>query len=477
MCYLRCAAIVSLTLQLTLQLSPCALGADSYTDGLARYNAGDYTSAKNYFLKVAGDKPMYYQSHYLLANTFVKLKDLESARKWYDICLKCNPDKATADNCRKAIAYLDKTVASGGAEPTVKKESKTSAIAQAPSEQKKGYLGLRLEGALVMDVMRGSSAEQGGIKTGDKITSYDGISTAELDGEEVTKRLAGIAGTPVQLVVERQGKTYSCPLTRWEMVARGGRWEFQKTAPIAETTAKDASASAGNSQTVARNQTNSASQRWEARDEFVNGLNDEPKLSDPTYQKVERGLRTIPKDIRDALKEAGYTVMLTPTMLAAVPQWSGATPRGWSEDSNYDNVGGLFQSRQKWILLAEKVQSMKNGNEYQENTRLVSTVRHELGHAYDNYQGSYSSGDDFSDAYGNDVDRIPARDQTRFAYFLQPGNAGRSELFAEVFAAVYTPDDEQNQGQIALMKAFPKVATLMKKINPNRPKSGGTSTK
>ena len=90
-----------------------ALAEDPYAEGMRRYSQGQYAQAKDLFLKVAGDKPLMYQSHYLLANTYYKLNQLTDARTWYDICLKCNPDDATAQNCKKAIALLDKEIAAG----------------------------------------------------------------------------------------------------------------------------------------------------------------------------------------------------------------------------------------------------------------------------------------------------------------------------------------------------------------------------
>ncbi len=80
--------------------------ADNYAAGLQKYNQGDYAAAKDLFLKAARENPTSYQIHYLLANTYMQLRQPENARTWYAICLKCNPDPRTVQNCRKALAYL-----------------------------------------------------------------------------------------------------------------------------------------------------------------------------------------------------------------------------------------------------------------------------------------------------------------------------------------------------------------------------------
>lgn len=167
----------------------------------------------------------------------------------------------------------------------------------------------------------------------------------------------------------------------------------------------------------------------------------------------------------------GYSIVISPTMLTAVPGWQGGTPRGWDEDSNYDNVGGLFQGHLFRMVIPEQVQSREKPYKYVPNNRAELTIRHEFGHAYDHYQGGISQSDNFVDAYSFDVQRLRGQDLTRFGYFLQPNGAGNQELFAELFAAAYTPNSTENARYTALLKAFPRTADLVMKLSPNRPAS------
>lgn len=206
------------------------------------------------------------------------------------------------------------------------------------------------------------------------------------------------------------------------------------------------------------------------RDTFVRFLDYSAAKSEPTYDAVERGMSTIPKDIRQALTDNGYYILIAPTMLSAKPGWEGATVRGWDPDSNYDNVGGLFEPGTRRLIIPERVQSRSNPNSYLPNTRAELTARHELGHAYDDFQGHVSLSDSFVDAYTTDADRLHNEERDRFAYFLQPGSAGANELFAELFAAAYTPDNSSNPRYRDLLNAFPRTTQVMLKLNPNRPK-------
>jgi tetratricopeptide (TPR) repeat protein len=112
--------------------APCL--ADTYTDAVADYKAGNYVGAKDLFLRVAAEKPLYYQSHYWLANTYLKLNQPEDARIWYNICLKCKPDASTSQNCQKALAYLEQVLGSGKAPPVAGNKEETHAESESPSK-------------------------------------------------------------------------------------------------------------------------------------------------------------------------------------------------------------------------------------------------------------------------------------------------------------------------------------------------------
>jgi hypothetical protein len=192
---------------------------------------------------------------------------------------------------------------------------------------------------------------------------------------------------------------------------------------------------------------------------------DETSTPDSNISRlVQYGVESIPDKLMTKLMAAGFSIVITPTMLDAMPCKSGVSLQGYGEDSNYDNAAALFQPESKRVLIAQKLQLRKESAVFHNNDFAADAVRHELGHAYDCYAGYPSRSKDFETAYNQDKKELSAFDQNRFSYFLQPGDRGRSELFAEFFAAKYTPENWQTKRTLDLLNAFKRVIPLMKDI-------------
>ncbi len=69
--------------------------------------------------------------------------------------------------------------------------------------------------------------------------------------------------------------------------------------------------------------------------------------------------------------------------------------------------------------------------------RIAGVTRHELGHAADEVYGHFSRDPAFRAAYNADVADIRANNTPVDPYYLQAGDAGPEETFAEVFAQMY----------------------------------------
>jgi hypothetical protein len=90
--------------------------------------------------------------------------------------------------------------------------------------------------------------------------------------------------------------------------------------------------------------------------------------------------------------------------------------------------------------------------------RLTGAVRHEAGHAFDDALGTPSRELKFLLEYQDDMAQIHVDHRARLAYFLQPGAAGRSEVFAEVFAQIHGGGGFEG----AMLEYFPRCAALIR---------------
>ncbi len=79
----------------------------SYTQAYRLYRRGDFNAAKEVFINLACYKPRCYPLRYLLANTYLRLRDYEDAKLEYETCLELYPDKRTALFCHKGIDYIN----------------------------------------------------------------------------------------------------------------------------------------------------------------------------------------------------------------------------------------------------------------------------------------------------------------------------------------------------------------------------------
>lgn len=190
---------------------------------------------------------------------------------------------------------------------------------------------------------------------------------------------------------------------------------------------------------------------------------------------VKEGLSHISPNVKNSLVENGYRVLVAP-MTMDVAGSEETKPRGYNDGGSWDNVGGLFEPSNKRVIVGERV-SWRN-NPPQLNTMAASTVRHEIGHAYDQYMGkallnswAISSSQLFRQMYAFDAQVFTNTQRRKFEYFVQPGGAGESELFAELFFAnSLSPGEQAYRSDSAreLAQAFPRTFALVKDIVDQR---------
>ena len=143
------------------------------------------------------------------------------------------------------------------------------------------------------------------------------------------------------------------------------------------------------------------------------------------------------------------------------PSLKGVQPRGWPAGSTWDNVEGVYSPGIKRAVTAQFYDDRGGGGTMRSN-RAGDVFRHEAGHAYDHSLNYESERPGFRRAYNADVKELEASSGWLFkkqnlSYFLQPGDAGPSEAFAELFMEV-----SGGKGTRNVVQHFPRSANYMR---------------
>jgi hypothetical protein len=162
-------------------------------------------------------------------------------------------------------------------------------------------------------------------------------------------------------------------------------------------------------------------------------------VSDRFQRETESATRSIPPRVWQTLDDAGWRVQLAEFVVDAAPSLRGVRPRGWPRHLTWDNSDAIHLPTAKLLVLAEKRRN--RSGEIVASTRVAGVLRHEIGHAFDMAAGrrsqNLSASPDFARAYQQDISRLAAEDRGALAYYLQDGENGFQETFAEAFAVVF----------------------------------------
>ncbi len=182
-------------------------------------------------------------------------------------------------------------------------------------------------------------------------------------------------------------------------------------------------------------------------------------------EEIKRGLAKIPVNILQALDRDGYQITLSKTVTEAVPAAKNQQVRGYQPHATWNTVYGMFNRTTGQIVMAEKAQQ---DDQYgrpvlmplKDLQRREGIIRHECGHAVDQYLGHLSHSPEFKQAYDKGLKSISAPERKVLSYYLQPGDAGREETFAEIFASLneYACD---RSSDILLRNHFPELVKLI----------------
>jgi tetratricopeptide (TPR) repeat protein len=205
-------------------------------------------------------------------------------------------------------------------------------------------------------------------------------------------------------------------------------------------------------------------------------------VSDKAVAQLLLGLSEIPRHYRNQLESAGYKVVVAPSVLDVLPQLAGQTPRGYAQGSTWHNSNGTFDRDTRQIVIAEKYNAVDRGGQLTEGP-LDETVQHEFGHAMDFHLGVCKLGRTqqnpypeishspwFTEAYNYDSQNVPFQLRSKLAYYLQPGDGGKEELFAQMFPLFFGHEPSPGSALESFKQAFPTVLARMadaRKFDPD----------
>jgi hypothetical protein len=183
-------------------------------------------------------------------------------------------------------------------------------------------------------------------------------------------------------------------------------------------------------------------------------------------QEIDRGLGKIPVSVLRALAGSGYRVAISESLVDAVPAAKNQQVRGYQAHSTWDTVYGMFNRTTKRVVMAEKAMAPDSFGRQsmvplRDQQRREGILRHEFGHAVDQYLGNFSHTPEFVAAYEKGAKTISPVEGKVLNYYMQKGDAGREETFAEIFASLNEYACDRNS-DILLKNHFPELVSLIR---------------
>jgi hypothetical protein len=190
---------------------------------------------------------------------------------------------------------------------------------------------------------------------------------------------------------------------------------------------------------------------------------------------VQLGLSRIPKNLKEAVFNEGCKIVITPTVLEYHPDLASEKPRGYTHGGGYDNTPAMFMSHDNEIIIAEKWGWNNGPATVYPMDAYEDCLGHEFGHAFDWFLGKAIQGKHrnfwkisetnwFIKTYTKEVNNLTNSQRKEVEYYVQQGEAGASELFAELFASIYSSRPTARQRR-QLAQYFPETRNKIYKLS------------
>jgi hypothetical protein len=184
-----------------------------------------------------------------------------------------------------------------------------------------------------------------------------------------------------------------------------------------------------------------------------------PAVSASYISEIKQLLAALPVSVLRALCENHAKISLYPSVVEDDFRMQNTRPRGWDEGTSWANSPAFCRGTE--VVVSQYVTSRTTG-ETEDASDAVGVIRHEVGHAFDHCL-DISDSEEFKHTYRLEAARVPAELHKKFDYYLQSGDGGPSETFAELFNAKFGGYTDRARGDIATqVKAhFPNCNKIM----------------
>lgn len=181
---------------------------------------------------------------------------------------------------------------------------------------------------------------------------------------------------------------------------------------------------------------------------------------------VSEMVAALPNAAQNLLLDRGVQFVLGRTLPTIYPFLKNRRPPGYPKGTTASWAGGLYMPDAEEIALA----SHPAGRTPVEWLKSRNTLHHEVGHAVDfaarDAGGIGATHPDFIAAHKRDARRMSRAQRAEYAYYLQEGERGYAECFAETFSEVVKGVDraQWERTRPPITEAFENVARLMREV-------------
>lgn len=170
----------------------------------------------------------------------------------------------------------------------------------------------------------------------------------------------------------------------------------------------------------------------------------------------------IPRDVRRAVIDYGLDIQIPKRVADVQPLVASMQPPGFPPGFTGASAPGLYVPAERMLVIPEEILNPYTGR-WQPPHNAAGTLRHEVGHVIDFALSDVSISTKFFDAYIRDIGGITEKSVAdELAYYLQAGERGPREAFAEAAAIVLGGSSKSPAREALFVASFSRLLDLVR---------------